>query len=210
MTTLTAARGNIDLMSQDPNKLVLTTNRSGWVWVVLLAVLGVASAWDAAARGFGGLAVTVVVWMACIGWFVALIFVLPSLSMDAGGATVRNVLVQVRVPWARLKDARNTMFLEVVPDKGLPIKVWAAPQSVMRRKRQSLRNRAAMDVDVAEDPAPKGDLAAGLIVERDRALSAARKKPATTAGAVTTTFLKRDWGIFAGLLVLALVSLLLT
>lgn len=196
-------------MSQDPEKLVITTNRSGWVWVVLLAVIGAASAWDAASRGFGGLAVTVLVWTALIGWFVALIFVLPSLSMDAGGATVRNVLVQVRVPWARLKDARNTMFLEVVPDKGAPIKVWAAPQSSMRRRRQTLRNRAATDDEVQEDLAPKGDLASGLIVERDRAMGASRKNPSATAGAVTTTFLKRDWGIFAGLLVLALVSLLL-
>lgn len=210
MTVLTAARGNIEFMSQDPQKLVLTTNRSGWVWVGLLALIGAASAWDAASRGFGGLAVTVLVWTVMVGWFVALIFVLPQLSMDAGGATVRNVLVQVRVPWARLKDARNTMFLEVVPDKGTPITVWAAPQSVMRRRRQALRNKAAMDVDVQEGPEPKGDLATGLIVERDRAMGASRKNPSATAGVVTTTFLKRDWGIFGGLLVLALVSLLLT
>jgi|GEM_PF-2339444 len=193
----------------DPSgRLILTTARSGWVWVGLLAVLGVFSAVDCFRRGYGGLGITVLVWAALICWLVALVFLLPRLGIDAGGATVRNVLSEVRIPWARLSSARTTYFVELVPDTGAPVRVWAAPQSAMKRGKAALRERAASDV-VSTPAARESDLAGGLMVERDRALAAAGGilSPAV-AGAVTRTFLKRDWSIAAALAVLALVSLL--
>lgn len=196
-------------MSSAPDSLTITTNRSGWVWGGLLALLGVASAVDAFSRGYGGLGITILVWTALIVWLVLLVFVFPRLTIDDAGATVRNVIYSVRVPWARLKDARNAMFVELVPDAGESVRVWAAPQSAMKRGRQSLRNKANFDQPVAEGPAPRGDIAGGLMVERDRALAGSAKEPALTAGSVTKTFLRRDWNIAGALFVVSLVSLLL-
>lgn len=194
-------------MSSSPSPMVVTTNRSGWVWAGLCGVIGLIAAYDCFARGYVGLGLTVLVWTALVAAFVALVFVLPRLTVDAGGATVRNVLSSVRVPWGQLKDTRTTMFIELVPRSGEPVRVWAAPQSAMRRGRATLRNRAQLDVEVPEDRSPRVDIAASLLVERDHALAAGNN--AQTGGPVTKTFLKREWGLFGALAVLALVSLLL-
>lgn len=196
-------------MSSAPDSLTVTTNRTGWVWAGLLGLLGLASAVDAFSRGYGSVGLAVLVWTLLLVWLVLLVFVFPRLIIDNAGATVRNVIYSVRIPWARLKDARNAMFVELVPDDGVPVRVWAAPQSAMKRGRQTLRNKARIDQRVQEGPVAKGDVAGGVLVERDRAMAASRTSPERTAGPVTRTFLKRDWAIAGALLVAAAVSLLM-
>ncbi|MDR2257189.1 MAG: PH domain-containing protein [Arthrobacter sp.] len=194
-------------MTTSPSPLVVTSNRSGWVWVGLCGLIGLFAAYDCFARGYVGLGLTVLVWTALLIAFIALVFVLPRLTVDEAGATVRNVLFSVRVPWGQLEDTRSTMFVELLPRGGEPVRVWAAPQSAMKRGRASLRNRAQLEVEVPEERGPRLDVASSLLVERDRALSAGNN--AVTSGPVTRTFLKREWSLFGALAVVALVSLFL-
>jgi hypothetical protein len=197
--------------AQTNEPTTLTTAKSGWVWVVLVGLVAVLAAWDCARRGFWGMTLTVVVWGVAVCWLLALIFVLPRLSIDDEGVTCRNVIVSVFIPWRKLKDARRTLFLEVVPSSGEPVKVWAAPVSTMQRVRQRSRDQAA-DAQAgtyrdSEAPRTPTDLAAGLLEERDKRLEGTNGRG--MGGEVTKEYLKRDWGICAALFVLAAVSLLL-
>lgn len=188
---------------------VLTTNRSGWVWTVLVAAVGVFAAVDCLRRGYVGLGVSVIVWTLAVCWFVALVFVLPRLSMDDAGVSVRNVLVSVRVPWARLTEARSTLFLELQPDAGRAVKVWAAPVSAASRGRAAVRERMRR----SDEPTVGNTLAEGLMAERQLALGRLTSPESAAAApaepAVTKRFLARDWAILAVLLILAAASLLL-
>lgn len=201
--------------SPAPSPTVLTTNRSGWVWTGLVALVGLLAAVDCARRGYWGLGVSVLVWTVFLAWFIAVVFVLPRLSIDGTGVNVRNVLVGVRIPWARLADARSTLFLELTDDAGASTKVWAAPVSAASRGRAAVRQRMRSS---DEESARGGDLAAGLIQERDRALASASGMARPDDGGaphapgspepVRRRFLGREWSVVGLLLVLALASLL--
>lgn len=201
-------------MSEESEKqrVTLTTARTGWVWLILVVLVGLFSAWDCARRGYGGLTVTVLAFTAAVGWLVALIFVLPRLTVEQDGVRCRNVLVSVFIPWRKLADAKRTLFVELVPVGGAAVKVWAAPVSAFRRVRGNSRERAAraQSGQYGSDDAGEGgqrELSAALIEERDSRLAGTRGKGMN--GDVVHTRLGRDWGIFAALAALALLSLLL-
>jgi hypothetical protein len=195
--------------SENPTT-TLTTAKSGWVWVILVGAVALLAAWDCARRGYWGMTVSVVVWGAAICWMLALIFILPRLSIGEDGVTCRNVVVSFFIPWRRLKDARQTLFVELVPDQGAAVKVWAAPVSALTRTRQRSRDaaaRAQAGTYSEEGAAAPSGLAAGLVQERDRRLEGTNGRG--MGGEVVKSPLVRDWGFCGALFVLALVSLLL-
>ncbi|MGO2632427.1 MAG: hypothetical protein ACTII7_00775 [Galactobacter sp.] len=191
------------------NDTVLTTAKSGWLWVGLVGAVGVFAAWDCVRRGYWGMGLSVIVWIAAICWLLFLIFVAPKLSIGPGGVTCRNVIVQVFIPWRRLADVKQTLFIELVPRAGEAIKVWSAPVSSFQRVRQRSRDAAARSqAGTYSESQPKTpELPKALLEERDRRLEGTNGRGMN--GEVAKSFLKRDWSICGVLFLLALVSLLL-
>ncbi|MGO3152983.1 MAG: hypothetical protein ACTIJJ_10250 [Galactobacter sp.] len=188
---------------------VLTTAKSGWIWVVLVGAVGVLAAWDCMRRGYWGMGLSVIVWIAAVCWLLALIFVTPKLSIGSEGVTCRNVMVQVFIPWRRLGDVKQTLFIELVPRSGEAVKVWSAPVSSMQRVRQRSRDAAARSqAGTYNESQPKTpELPRAILEERDRRLEGTNGRGMN--GEVEKSYLKRDWSICGVLFVLALVSLLL-
>lgn len=200
-------------MPEDSPDVKLTTNRSGWVWAGLVAAAGALAALDCFARGYASLGMTALAWTALIVWLVLLFLVFPGLWLTPSGLRVRNPLTVIEIPFGALRDVRTRMFLELLPNQGEPVAVWAAPQSSMSRRRAAvqskLEERMAPDRDEARAKA-SSQLVQGILAERDRALTSEEKG---NAAAFSTEVLRsrprRDWLVAGGLTVLAIISLLL-
>jgi len=96
------------------------------VLAVLYVVIAVWFLWaDLAARG-AGRALTLVPVLLAVGVVVYALLWRPCIRVDAGGVVLRNVLRDVRVPWAVLQEVDTRYTLTLHTSSGT-YQSWAAP-----------------------------------------------------------------------------------
>jgi hypothetical protein len=150
-------------------------------WVLLALALVVTAAGDPAE----GLR-----WLPVLGLVAAAVYVMfwrPSVEVDDEGVTVRNLLRDVRIPWARLEaiDTRYSLSLDTASRR---FTAWAAPapgrSQALRQSRKDAEGLAALgtslDHGLRSSATPNSDSGGAALMVRAR-WEQALARPGTTA-----------------------------
>lgn len=102
-------------------------SRGGLATAVIAVVVSLYLVIDALVRGYPGVALRSLVWLAVVCWLVTVVFARPCLVISGAGVAVHNPWRTHRMDWAAVDTIRERPSVTVMLTRGGRITSWGAP-----------------------------------------------------------------------------------